>query len=134
MGNIKCQVKEHEVKYIVWAMGNQDSEGYQTSIKHDSTECNLCFSHLFPHQYAVCGSHSVVSNSFQSHGLQPTRLLCPRNSPGENTGVGSHFLPQGIFLTQGSAPGLLHCRRILYHLSREGSPSVCCIQHIIDPQ
>ena len=31
------------------------------------------------------------------HGLQPSRLLCPLNSPGKNTGVGYHFLMQGIF-------------------------------------
>ena len=37
---------------------------------------------------------SVVSDSSQSHGLWPTRLLCPRNSPGKNTGVGCHFLLQ----------------------------------------
>ena len=36
------------------------------------------------------------------HGLQPTRLLCPWNFPGKNTGVGCYFLLQGIFLTQGS--------------------------------
>ena len=39
---------------------------------------------------------------------------CPWNSPGKNTGVGSHVLLQGIFLIQGSNPGLLHCRQILY--------------------
>ena len=47
---------------------------------------------------------------------------CPWNSPGHNTGVGSHFLLQGIFLTQGSNPGLQHCRWILYQLSLQGSP------------
>ena len=62
-------------------------------------------------------SHLVVSNSLQSHGLEPMRLLCPWDSPGKNTGVGSHFLLQGIFLTQGLNPGLLLCRQILYHLS-----------------
>ena len=41
-------------------------------------------------------------------------------SPGKNTGVGSHSLLQGIFSTQGSNPGLLLCRQILYHLSHEG--------------
>ena len=45
------------------------------------------------------------------------RPLCPWGSPGKNNGVGSHFLLQGIFLTQGSNLGLLHCRHILYHLS-----------------
>ena len=40
----------------------------------------------------------------------------------ERTGVDSHSLLQGIFLTQGSTWGLLHCRQILYHLSHQGSP------------
>ena len=47
------------------------------------------------------------------HGLQPTRLLCPWNSLGKNTGVGGHFLLQRIFPTQGSNLSLLHCRWIL---------------------
>ena len=67
-------------------------------------------------------SLSVVSDSLQPHGLQPTRLLYPWNFPGMNTRVGCHFLPQGIFLIQESNPGLLHCRQILYQLSYEGSP------------
>ena len=41
----------------------------------------------------VCVSHSVVSDSLQPHGLWPTKLLCPWNSPGNNTGVGCHDLP-----------------------------------------
>ena len=40
-----------------------------------------------------------------------------------NTGVGSHSLLQGIFPTQRSNPGLLHCRPILYQLSHKGSPT-----------
>ena len=52
----------------------------------------------------------------------PSMLLCPWNSPGKNTGVGSHSLLQGIFLTQGSNQGLLYCRQILYHLGHQGSP------------
>ena len=44
------------------------------------------------------------------------------DSPGKNTGVDSHFLLQGIFPTQGSTPGLLHCRQILCNLSHQGSP------------
>ena len=46
-----------------------------------------------------------------------TRLLGPWDFPGKNTGVGCHFLLQGIFLTQGSNPGLPHCRQMLYRLS-----------------
>ena len=51
-----------------------------------------------------------------------TKLLCPWDFLGKNTGVGFHFLLQGIFPTQGSNPGLLHCRQTLYCLSHQGSP------------
>ena len=47
---------------------------------------------------------------------------CPWDFPGNSTGVDRHFLLQGIFLTQGSNPGLLHCRQTLYRLSHQGSP------------
>ena len=50
---------------------------------------------------------SVVFDSLRPCGLQPTRLLCPWDSPGKSTGVGCHFLLQGIFLTQGLNPHLL---------------------------
>ena len=50
-----------------------------------------------------------MSNSLQPHGLFSSRLLCPWNSPGKNTGVDSHSLLQGIFPTQGPNPGLPHC-------------------------
>ena len=50
-------------------------------------------------------SESEVAQ-LQPHGLQPTKLLRPWDSPGKNTGVGCHFLLQGIFPTQGSNPGL----------------------------
>ena len=51
--------------------------------------------------------------------LRPRGLYSPWNSLGQNTGVGCHFLLQGIFPTQGSNPGLLNCRWILYHLSQK---------------
>ena len=54
----------------------------------------------------------------------PHGLYSPWNSPGQNTGVGSLSLLQGIFKTQGSNPGLLHCRWILNQLSHQGSPRV----------
>ena len=50
----------------------------------------------------------VVSNSLRSHRPQLSRHLCPQNFPGKNTGVGFHFLLQGIFPTQESNPCLLH--------------------------
>ena len=50
---------------------------------------------------------SVVSDSWQPHGLQPARLFCPWDFPCKNTGVGCHFLCQWIFPTQGSNLHLL---------------------------
>ena len=64
-------------------------------------------------------SHSVMSNSLWPHGL-----YSPWNFPGQNTGVSSLSLLQGIFSTQGSNPGIPHCRLILYQLSRKGNPRI----------
>ena len=64
-------------------------------------------------------SRSVMSDSLRPHGLQS-----PRNSPGQNTEVGSHFPLQGIFPTQGLNPGVPHCKQILYQLSHQGSPRI----------
>ena len=52
-----------------------------------------------------------------SDTLRPHGLYSPWDSPGQDTGVGSLSFLQGIFPTQGSNPGLLHCGQILYHLS-----------------
>ena len=46
----------------------------------------------------------------------------PWDLPGKDTAMGCHFLLQGIFQTQESNPGLLHCRQILSQLSYKGSP------------
>ena len=56
-----------------------------------------------------------MSNSLWPQALQTTRLLCPWDFPGKNTGVGCHFLLQGIFQTQGWNSGLLFYRPIIYH-------------------
>ena len=55
--------------------------------------------------------------------MRPHGLYSPWNSPGQNTGVGSLSLLQGIFPTQRSNPGLPHCRRVLYQLTTRGVPS-----------
>ena len=68
-----------------------------------------------------CNKKMCVSHSNRVRLLvSRTWLLCPWNSPGKNTGVGCHSLLHGIFPTQGSNPGLPHCRKILYHLSHQG--------------
>ena len=64
-----------------------------------------------PGKWSESESHSVMS-----HSLQPHELYSPWNSPGQNTGVGSLSLLQGIFPTQRSNPGLLHYKQILYQL------------------
>ena len=64
-------------------------------------------------------SGSVVCDSLRPHGLHS-----PWDSPGQDTGVGSLSLLQGIFPIQGSNPGLPHCGRILYQLSHERSPRI----------
>ena len=66
----------------------------------------------------VLGS-SMVSNSLRPHGL-----YSPWNSPGQNTGVGSHVLLQGFFPSQGLNPGLLHCRQILLPSEPPGTLSM----------
>ena len=57
---------------------------------------------------AFWGTRSVVSDSLWPLGSQPASLLCPWDYRGKNTGVGCHFLFQGIFPTQGSKQHLLH--------------------------
>ena len=60
--------------------------------------------------------------TLRPHGLYPSRLLCPWNFPGMNTGMVCHFILQGIFSTQGLSSGLLDYRQIHDHLTHKGSP------------
>ena len=66
-----------------------------------------------------------------SDSFQPHRLYSLQNSPGQNTGVGSLSLLQGIFPTQRWNPGLLHCRQILYQLRYQGSKKENSCNHSI---
>ena len=75
-----------------------------------------CFLALMRKSESECVSRSVLSDSLRPHGLQPSRLLCLRNSPGKSTGVGCHSLLQGVLPTQGSNLGLLHGRQIPHHV------------------
>ena len=74
--------------------------------------------------------------------IQSCSTLCPMdysppgssvdgNSPGQNTGVGSLSLHQGIFPTQGLNQGLPHCRLILYQLSHKGTPTMTNLDSIL---
>ena len=59
-----------------------------------------------------------------SISLRPHGLYSPWNYPGQNTGLGSLSLLQGIFPTQGLNPGLLHCKQIFYQLDHQGTPRI----------
>ena len=72
----------------------------------------------------VAQSCSTLCNCMDS-SLPGSSVL--GDSLSKNTGVGCHALLQGIFPIQGSNPGLQHCRLILYHLSRQGSPCGVCV-------
>ena len=95
-------------------------------LTQESHPCLLCFLYwqvgsspleaLFLYSAYQSESHSVMSDC-----LQPNELYSPRNSPGQNTEVGSHFLLQGIVPTQGLNSGIPHCGQILYQLSYQGS-------------
>ena len=62
---------------------------------------------------------------FNPMDCSPSGSSLHGDSPGKNAGVGCHALLQGIFPTQGSNPGLLHCRQTVYRLSHQGSPRYC---------
>ena len=73
-------------------------------------------------RFCSCEESESDSLSVLSNSLRPRGLYSPWNSPGQNTGVGSRSVLQGIFSTQGSNRGLLHCRQILYQLSHREIP------------
>ena len=73
---------------------------------------------------AVClVAHSCLTLCTLMDCRRPS-LSVQGDSPGKNTGVGCHALLQGVFPTQESSPGHLHCLQILYHLSPQGSPRI----------
>ena len=76
------------------------------------------------YKLSVSVSCPVVPDSLRPHGLQPTRLLCPSDFPGKDTGMGCHFLLQRILPIQGLIPGLLHCWQILHRLSYKGGEAL----------
>ena len=104
---------------------------------HDAAYFDSCLPFQLPlmaHSLKVKGHHiqlhmcvcSVISDSLQPHGLQPTRLLCPWDFPSKNTILGCHFLLQGIFPAQGlnlCLLGHLHWQTDSLPLSHLGSPS-----------
>ena len=75
-----------------------------------------------------------MSNYLQCYGLYPTKLLCPWDYPGKNTGVGCHALLQGIFLTQGLNPRLLHSPELAGRFFITSTTWEALILYIEDPK
>ena len=86
-----------------WLEIRKRSDNHSAQAKLQVSSWEACL------EICVCAvlGRSVMSNSLQPHGLEPARLRCPWNFLGKNTGVGCHFLFQGIFLTQESNSCLL---------------------------
>ena len=84
---------------------------------------------LSPGMFNILSQHGKSTSKFLFiylfiYLLFLSKLYSPWNSPGQNTGVGSLSFLQGIIPTQGSNPGLPHCRWILYQLSHQESPRI----------
>ena len=82
-----------------WRITNQSNETEQ--IQGLKGGNRFCPPHSSPFDsYCAVLGHPMLSDSLRPHGLRPTRLLCPWDSPGKNTGVGCHLLLQETFLTR----------------------------------
>ena len=128
-------------------MNRVQQEGSRlTAVWRDATERSDAVptfqSHSGLRERRQVGSAKALESKVKVKVTQSCLTLCntmdsPWSSPGQNTGVGSLSLLQGIFPTQGSNPGLPHCGQILYQLSHKGSSlgsqkvkvkSISCVQ------
>ena len=103
--------KDHQNELAAW--DSQESLSFPLICEQPSP---FFFFQIFPSLFiylcvcvCVCAHMHTLCHIqlLRPHGLWPTRLLCPWDSPGKNTGVGCHFILYGIFLTQGLNPCLL---------------------------
>ena len=112
---------EPEVEIIEMILVHSRTSAWSHCSKH-TLYWHINTIHILYSHIKVCESHSVVSDSLWPHGLYN-----PWNSPGHNTGVGSRSVLLSrlwIYPTQGSNPGLPHCRQILNQLNHKGSPTL----------
>ena len=131
---VKRRVKKVGLKFNIqktkiMASSPITSQEVQSFLKLPSPISSKNFQGYNPDIYQLVESLMIVLLVAQScltlrnpMDHSPSRLLCPQESPGKNTGVGCHPLLQGIFPTQESNPGLLHCWWILNCLSHQGIP------------
>ena len=110
-----------QIPYWYWKWAEPCEDPGHGSL---SVSPHFLFVRKFPASMTFPEFQRAYSNSCYSgkEGDAQTRKVQPRNSPGQNTGLGSLSLLQRIFATQGLNPGLPHCRWFLYQLSHKGSP------------
>ena len=102
-----------------WATSHSLTQKYHKQVKREGHSKRTFIKWDEHFEPSESESRWVVSDYWWPHGL-----YSPWNSPGQNPGVHSFSLLQGIFPTQGSNPGLPHCRQIPYQLSHQGSPRI----------
>ena len=109
---VSCNIRlELNDRYGVYTNTYTDSDGGDAKIR-----CRGNASYTNPEMREKNKYSYKVKLSEKANVLgMGKKLLCSWISPGKNTGMGCHSLLQGIFPTQGSKPGLQHCRQILYH-------------------
>ena len=119
-GGSRCRVIRACVCYLVQTFcTEQRFQTFRAQLGGECRELTTDMKSSFLPLLVFSLSHSVMSDSLQPHGL-----YSPWNYLGQNTGVGSLSLLQGIFPTQGLNPSLPHCGWILYQLSHKGSPGI----------
>ena len=95
--------------------------------------CQLCLNKTLKVLFKDCLKVKVKSLSgvqlFSTTWTIAYQASLSMGFPGKNTGVGFHFLLQGILPTQGTNLGLLHCRETLYHMNQQGSAREECLLH-----
>ena len=101
---------------VQWSYMYYSSEYSRIRLQINSKKIPRVYVHL-----VFCLVTQSSPTLFHPMDCSPPGTSVHGNSPGKNIGVVCHALLQGIFPTQGSNSGLLHCRRILYHLSHQGS-------------
>ena len=121
------EISQQETKSYYTALYGK-STPFSPSLVRVITANSLCFceNELFggvPKEARKGGRRLCVNRSVMPDSATPWigAHQAPWGFPGKNTGVGCHSLLQEIFPIQGSNPGLLQCRQILYHLSHSGS-------------
>ena len=93
--------------YIKYLTTNHNGKWPSIYITHEPESLPCTIEQYCKPTLCCVLKHSAMSDSLQTHELWPARLLCPSSFPGNNTGVGCHFLLQEIFLIQGWKLGLL---------------------------